>query len=65
MLETWIQWTCDGCGATESASSPNATRKEIREWLRACGWGNVGKLDYCKTCVAKGYMRDRRTDMNG
>lgn len=28
MLETWHQWTCDGCGETEYTAMPDETRAQ-------------------------------------
>ena len=35
MLETWIQWTCDGCGATENNNESDVSKKSVRAGLRA------------------------------
>lgn len=61
MLETWIQWTCDGCEETETYPSPNATKQTVRAYLRQCGWRSFGSLDYCHRCVAKGIHRKRES----
>ncbi len=37
MLETWHQWTCDGCGETEYTAMPDETRAQARAYLRARG----------------------------
>lgn len=65
MLETWIQYTCDGCGETEFAPNPDATRKEVREYIQGYGWKHYGSLDYCRRCVANGNAKNRRKDMGG
>ena len=64
MLETWIQWTCDGCGETETHPLPNPTKAEVREALRSAGGRSYGRLDYCPRCVKNGNARRRETDMN-
>lgn len=63
MLETWIQWTCDGCGDTESFPSPNETKGHVRAELRKGGWRSYGQLDYCPRCVTSGAARRRDTNM--
>ena len=48
MLETWHQWTCDGCGETEYTAMPDETRAQVRAYLRARGWRSLSdNLDYC------------------
>lgn len=64
MLETAIQYTCDGCGDTEIFSRMNVTKGEVRESLKQLGWRSYGTLDYCKKCVENGNAKDRVTDMN-
>lgn len=64
MLESWIQYTCDGCGETEYHGESNATRAEVREHLKAGGWRSYGLLDYCPRCVKNGNASRRETDMN-
>ena len=63
MLEVWIQWTCDGCGETESTPLPNETKAEVRKMLREGGWRCFGKLDYCPKCVKNGKAENRDTSM--
>lgn len=64
MLETNIQYTCDGCGETEVHHELNVSRQQVREELRAHGWRSYGRLDYCPRCVKNGNARRRETDMN-
>lgn len=65
MIETWYQWTCNGCGITEWHPDPNMRKTEVRSELRAFGWRSYpGDLDYCPKCVANGNARKRVTDMN-
>ncbi|NHR04407.1 hypothetical protein HA052_04280 [Chromobacterium haemolyticum] len=64
MIETWAQYTCDGCGVTEYTGAANETRKQVRAELRKYGWRAYGRLDYCRECVKKGNARKRITDMN-
>jgi len=65
MIETWHQWTCNGCGATENTDTPCMTIAQVRAQLKADGWQHVkGDLDYCPRCVANGNARKRVTDMN-
>lgn len=64
MIETWKQYTCDGCGETENHPSPGVTNKEVREYMRGYGWRSYGLLDYCAECVRNGNARRRETDMN-
>lgn len=64
MLESWIQYTCDGFGETESFPNPDTTRSDVRESLKTGGWRSHGVLDYCPRCVKNGNARRRETDMN-
>lgn len=64
VIETTLQYTCDGCGETEIYPNMDATKRECREYLRAGGWRSYGVLDYCKRCVKNGNSRRRVTDMN-
>jgi len=64
MLETTIQWTCDGCGETEVWHEMNVSKKEVRAALKERGWQSFGALDYCPKCVKKGNAKRRETDMN-
>ena len=64
MLESSIQWTCDGCGETEVWHEMNVTKQEVRAQLREGGWRSYGVLDYCPKCVKNGNARRRETDMN-
>lgn len=64
MLETSIQWTCDGCGETEVWHEMNVPKKEVRAELKKSGWQSFGMLDYCPKCVKNGNARRRITDMN-
>lgn len=65
MLETWIQWTCNGCGETEYFMLPDSTRKEVRTHLKGKGWRSYGTLDYCPECVRSGAAKRRETSMLG
>lgn len=64
MLETTIQWTCDGCGVTECWHEMNVPKKEVRATLKEGGWRSYGSLDYCPKCVKNGNAKRRETDMN-
>lgn len=64
MVETWIQWTCDGCGETEYHGESNARKTEVRQHLKDHGWRSFGPLDYCPKCIKKGNAARRETDMN-
>ena len=63
MLETWVQWTCDGCGETEYHGDPDATKTDVRAFLKACGWKSYGRLDYCRKCAASGAAKRRSQAM--
>jgi hypothetical protein len=63
MLETSIQWTCDGCGITEVWPEMNVTKREVRAEMRKGDWRNYGALDYCPKCVANGAATRRETGM--
>ena len=65
MLETWVQWTCDGCGETESTPEPNTKKSDVRINLRSAGWRCFGPLDYCRDCVTSGAATRRDTGMGG
>lgn len=64
MLETSIQFTCDGCGETEVYYEHDVTRKTVRMYLKERGWKSFGTLDYCPRCITNGNARKRVTDMN-
>lgn len=64
MIETWKQYTCDGCGETEFHPSPDVTNKEVREFLKPYGWRHYGLLDYCAECVRTGVAKKRITSMD-
>lgn len=64
MLETTIQYTCDGCGETEVHFEMNVPKHEVRAYLKTMGWRSYGALDYCKKCVANGNAKRRETDMS-
>lgn len=64
MIETSLQYTCDGCGETEVYHNMNAPKYECREFLASMGWKSFGSLDYCKKCVGNGNAKRRETDMN-
>lgn len=65
MIETWHQWTCDGCGETECTSTPCLSKAEVRAALKKSGWKHyTGDLDYCHKCVANGNAKNRIKDMN-
>ncbi|CAJ6631851.1 Uncharacterised protein [Burkholderia pseudomallei] len=59
MLETWIQWSCDGCETTEMWCESNVTRPQVRAELRKGGWRSYGALDYCPKCVERGIHTTR------
>ena len=66
MLESWHQWTCDGCGETEFTAMPDETRAQVRAYLRARGWRSLSdNLDYCARCVKRGAAKRKERDMNG
>jgi hypothetical protein len=58
MIEMWPQYTCNGCGETDTLGCEQS-RKEIREWLATFGWKHYGRFDYCKECVANGKAKAR------
>lgn len=65
MIESWLQWTCDGCGETEYHPHSNTTRTQARSELKASGWrAYAGDLDYCPRCVKRGIAARRETEMN-
>lgn len=64
MLETTIQWTCDGCGMTEVWPEMNIPKYIVRAELKKGGWQSFGVLDYCPGCVENGNAKHRETDMN-
>lgn len=61
MIESWLQWTCDGCGDTAFTNIPNQTRKELLKMMKDDGWKRRGRLDYCPTCVKEGRAKRRET----
>jgi len=63
MLETWIQWTCDGCGVTEMHSQSDVAKGQVRASLKSGGWRSHGRLDYCLRCVKSGAAGRRETNM--
>lgn len=64
MIETWFQWTCDGCGETENYPLPSVLKSEVREYLEKRGWRHFpGNLDYCQRCVKNGAAKCRDTSM--
>lgn len=65
MIETWHQWTCNGCGVTENTSLPNLTKSDVRGELKGQGWKHfAGDLDYCPVCVENGAAARRETSMD-
>ena len=48
MIETWFQWTCNGCGETEFFPLPCASKSDI---------------DYCPRCVKSGAAKRRDKSM--
>lgn len=55
MIETWFQWTCNGCGEAENYPMPSVPKSEVREYLEKRGWQHFpGDLDYCPRCVKNG-----------
>lgn len=65
MIETWKQYTCDGCGETEWHPAPDVTNAEVRAFMKQYGWVSYGRLDYCGKCVSAGRAKARVTDMGG
>lgn len=64
MIEKWVQWTCDGCGATEYYPLPNTPMAEVRAQLRKSGFQQKsGGLDYCPVCVKNGNAARRDTSL--
>lgn len=64
MIETWFQWTCNGCGETEFFPFPCASKSEVREQLKAGGWQHFpGDIDYCPRCVKSGAAKRRDKSM--
>ena len=63
MLETSIQWTCDGCGITDVWPEMNVSKQEVRAEMRKGGWRHYGALDYCSKCVAGGAAQRREAGM--
>jgi len=61
MIESYLQISCDGCGAVESDDVPNTTRKEFRQEMKTYGWRNYSKLDYCKKCRYNGTVAQRHS----
>lgn len=62
MIEKWLQYTCDGCGETETDGTPNISAADVRKHIRTqYGWKNFGSLDYCRECVADGKAARRDT----
>ncbi len=59
VIEKWLQYTCDGCGETETADAPNESVAECRRRIREYGWVNHGRLDYCPDCVKDGAAKRR------
>lgn len=65
MIETWHQWTCDGCGTTENTDTPNMSKAEVYALLKSYGWRHYpNNLDYCSRCIKNGNAIRRETDMN-
>lgn len=63
MIETWFQWTCNGCGDTEHYALPTVPKSEVRKYLRERGWQHFpGDLDYCPICVKNGKAKRRAND---
>ena len=63
-IETWFQWTCNGCGETENYPMPSVPKSEVREYLEKRGWQHFpGDLDYCPRCVKNGTAKRRDTSM--
>jgi len=66
MIEKWIQYTCDGCGETESDGDPNVSAKDVRARIKKdYGWRKYGRLDYCPDCVHKGLAAERVEGFGG
>lgn len=64
MIEVWHQWTCDGCGETETYPMPNTALVDVRKYLKDGGWQcKSGGLDYCSRCVKNGKAKRNDTSM--
>ena len=64
MIETWFQWTCNGCGEAENYPMPSVPKSEVREYLEKRGWQHFpGDLDYCPRCVKNGTAKRHDTSM--
>lgn len=64
MIEVWHQWTCDGCGATETYPMPNTLMADVRKYLKNGGFQcKKGGLDYCPRCVKNGKARRNDTSL--
>ncbi len=61
MIEVWLQATCNGCGSTHNAGTPNTSKPDYRELLKSVyGWKRMpGDLDYCRNCVTSGRAAKR------
>lgn len=57
MIETWLQWTCDGCGETGGSMYPNMTKKDLIAYLRSYGWVSKKGKNYCPACVESGQAK--------
>lgn len=64
MIETWFQWTCNGCGKTEFYPHSTVPKSEVRQHLKSGGWQHFKEdKDYCPQCVANGAAARRDTSM--
>lgn len=64
MIELWYQWTCDGCGATDTSTESNLKKTQVIKELKESRWQQYKRLNYCPRCVASGNARNRVVDMN-
>lgn len=55
MIETWRQWTCNGCEETGNSALPNMSIAEVKTYLKKGGWLFFpGDLAYCPSCIKRG-----------
>lgn len=64
MIEVWHQWTCDGCGITETYPIPNTPLADVRKFVKNGRWQcKTGGLDYCPSCVKNGKAKRNDTSL--
>jgi len=62
MIEAFYEMTCNACGKV--INSEGMTRADFIAYaVSSYGWKHIGKLDYCKVCVANGRAKNRDTSM--